>query len=66
MTDISEMTIEVQKREATGKGANRKLRSRGKVPAVLYGGGRESVPIDRKSTRLNSSHTATSRMPSSA
>jgi large subunit ribosomal protein L25 len=50
MTDISEMTIEVQKREATGKGANRKLRSRGKVPAVLYGGGRESVPIevDRK------------------
>ena len=26
----------------------------------------ESVPIDRKSTRLNSSHIATSRMPSSA
>ncbi len=47
---MSEMTIEVQKREATGKNANRQLRSRGKIPAVLYGGGRESLPIevDRK------------------
>jgi large subunit ribosomal protein L25 len=47
---MAELTIEVQKREATGKNANRQLRSRGKIPAVLYGGGRESVPIevDRK------------------
>ena len=28
--------------------------------------GREEVKTDRKSTRLNSSHIATSRMPSSA
>ena len=28
--------------------------------------GRMRMPLDRKSTRLNSSHTATSRMPSSA
>ncbi len=47
---MSEMTIEVAKRETTGKSSNRRLRGRGKVPAVLYGGGRESVAIevDRK------------------
>ena len=28
--------------------------------------GSESVPVDRKSTRLNSSHSQQSRMPSSA
>ena len=44
------MTIEVQPREETGKNANRRSRARGKIPAVVYGGGRESVSIevDRK------------------
>lgn len=44
------MTIEVQPREETGKNANRRSRSRGKIPAVVYGGGKESVSIevDRK------------------
>ena len=28
--------------------------------------GGDGIPVDRKSTRLNSSHIATSRMPSSA
>ena len=32
----------------------------------LYGVDGEESPIDRKSTRLNSSHPTTSRMPSSA
>ncbi|HEX5758287.1 MAG TPA: 50S ribosomal protein L25 [Thermoanaerobaculia bacterium] len=47
---MSEMTLEVQKRETKGKNQNRQLRSRGLIPAVLYGGGRESVPleVDRK------------------
>ena len=31
-----------------------------------YGEGREPMPVDRKSTRLNSSHCTPSRMPSSA
>jgi large subunit ribosomal protein L25 len=48
---MSELTIEVQKREKTGKGANRRARSGGLIPAVVYGGGKESVAIeiDRKS-----------------
>ena len=48
---MSEMKIEVQKRERTGKGANRQARSGGLIPAVVYGGGKESIAIqvDRKS-----------------
>jgi len=42
---MSEITVEVKKREETGKNANRRLRATGYVPAVVYGGGREAVPI---------------------
>jgi large subunit ribosomal protein L25 len=44
------MTIEVQPRNETGKNANRRARTAGKIPAVVYGGGKESVAIevDRK------------------
>ena len=44
------MTLEVQPRHETGKNANRRSRAQGKIPAVVYGGGRESVSIevDRK------------------
>jgi large subunit ribosomal protein L25 len=44
------MTIEVQPRNETGKNANRRSRAAGKIPAVVYGGGKESVAIevDRK------------------
>ncbi|HWM89970.1 MAG TPA: 50S ribosomal protein L25 [Thermoanaerobaculia bacterium] len=48
---MSDMTIEVHKREKTGKGANRRARSGGLIPAVVYGGGKDTIPIqiDRKS-----------------
>lgn len=47
---MSEMTIDVQKRERVGKGGNREARRNGLIPGVVYGGGKDSVPIqlDRK------------------
>lgn len=48
-----ELSIEVHTREETGKNVNRRLRAEGKVPAVIYGGGRDTVPIvvDGKTVR---------------
>lgn len=47
---MAELSLEVTKRENTGKGVARRLRADGKVPAVVYGGHREATPIsvDRK------------------
>jgi large subunit ribosomal protein L25 len=44
------VSIEVQPRQETGKNANRRARAAGKIPAVVYGGGKESVAVevDRK------------------
>ncbi|GHV50342.1 50S ribosomal protein L25 [Deltaproteobacteria bacterium] len=38
-------TLTVQKRNATGKGANRRLRAAGIIPAVFYTAGGVSVPV---------------------
>jgi large subunit ribosomal protein L25 len=47
---MAEVTLEVTRRESTGKEQAKKLRRDGKVPAVVYGGHREPVAItvDRK------------------
>lgn len=47
---MAELTLEVSRREEAGKGPARRARQAGKVPAVVYGGHRETVPImvDRK------------------
>ncbi len=47
---MSERTIDVTRRQTVGANANRRLRAAGKVPAVVYGGGKDTVPvqIDRK------------------
>ncbi|HEX2122535.1 MAG TPA: 50S ribosomal protein L25 [Thermoanaerobaculia bacterium] len=47
---MAEVTLEVERREATGKEIAKKLRRDGRVPAVVYGGHREPVAIsvDRK------------------
>jgi large subunit ribosomal protein L25 len=47
---MSEVTIEVIQREDSGKNANRRTRSRGEVPGIVYGAGKDTVPIrlDRK------------------
>lgn len=42
---MAELTLEVQPREETGKGAARRARRSGEVPAIVYGGGRDPVSI---------------------
>jgi large subunit ribosomal protein L25 len=42
---MSDVFLEVEQRETKGKNANRKLRSAGRIPAVVYGGGRPPVSI---------------------
>jgi large subunit ribosomal protein L25 len=42
---MQEVTIEVQRRETVGKGANRRLRAQDLVPAVVYGADREPLAI---------------------
>src|SRR5579884_1469511 len=47
---MAELTLEVSSREQQGKGAAGRLRREGKVPAVVYGGHRETtaITVDRK------------------
>ncbi len=42
---MAELNLEVNPREERGKNANRRLREQGLVPAVVYGGGKEPVPV---------------------
>lgn len=42
---MSEVTIQVEPRQGTGKGHSRKLRQDGWIPAVVYGAGKDPVPI---------------------
>ncbi len=49
---MSEMVLRVEPREETGKSANRKLRSEGWIPAVVYGGDRDAVSIQVEKTRF--------------
>ena len=42
---MSETTVEVKQRDEIGKNANRRLRAAGGIPAVVYGGGKESIAI---------------------
>ena len=49
---MSEATIEVYERDETGKGVNRRLRREGWIPAVVYGGGRDSLAIKVERVRF--------------
>lgn len=44
------LLLEVETREAKGKNVNRRLRASGRIPAVVYGAHRDTIPItvDRK------------------
>jgi len=42
---MSDIVLQVHEREVSTKNANRRLRTTGQVPAVVYGGGQDAVPI---------------------
>lgn len=42
---MSELTLEVQERDEIGSGASRRLRRADQIPAVVYGGGRDTKAI---------------------
>jgi large subunit ribosomal protein L25 len=42
---MERMVVDAEKRAAFGKGANRKLRAKGLIPAVVYGERKEAVPV---------------------
>jgi large subunit ribosomal protein L25 len=42
---MSTIVVEAEPRELTGKGHNRRLRAQGWIPAVVYGGKTETVPV---------------------
>lgn len=42
---MEQITVQGKEREQTGKGANRRLRAQGRLPAVLYGHGIESLAV---------------------
>jgi len=42
---MGDVSLAVEARDTRGKGSARKLRQRGLVPGVVYGGGREATPI---------------------
>ncbi|HUG44069.1 MAG TPA: 50S ribosomal protein L25 [Acidobacteriota bacterium] len=42
---MAEFVIEVEKRDELGKNANRRLRSSGRIPAVVYGHGHENLNV---------------------
>jgi large subunit ribosomal protein L25 len=50
---MKKVVLEVESRQAAGKGAARRLRAQGKVPAVIYGHGQETVSVSVDAARFN-------------
>ena len=42
---MTNFTLKVEKRDDLGTGASRRLRRAGKIPAIIYGGGKEAVSL---------------------
>ena len=42
---MEKMVVAAEKRATFGKGANRKLRAKGLIPAIVYGEKKESIPV---------------------
>ncbi len=57
---IKDITVEASPRDERGKNAARRLRQKGMVPAVLYGGGKDSLPISVNAKQIHQIlHSAT-------
>ncbi|MDL2209964.1 50S ribosomal protein L25/general stress protein Ctc [Desulfovibrio sp. OttesenSCG-928-O18] len=54
-------TLTVQKRNSTGKGANRRLRAQGIIPAVFYTAGGASIPVQVQEAPLKKLFAAMGR-----
>jgi hypothetical protein len=50
------VTLAASPRDKTGKGAERQIRFRKKVPAVIYGHGRPSQPLESTPRRWRGAH----------
>lgn len=50
---MSKQVLNVELREETGKGISRRLRSAGRIPAVVYGKGMESVAVSVEQRQLS-------------
>ncbi len=50
---MSEVSLAVEARESRGKGAARKMRAAGRVPAVVYGGGKDPVAVSLDPSTLD-------------
>ncbi len=42
---MAQLTVQAEERQKTGKGANRRLRMQGRLPAVVYGQGLETLSV---------------------
>lgn len=50
---MTDYVLEAELREKTGKGEARRLRRAGRVPAVIYGGGKQELPISLERISLS-------------
>ena len=49
---LKDIVVDVDPRPSTGKNESRRVRAAGRVPGIVYGGGRGSVPITADPRRL--------------
>jgi len=52
---MESLVLEVEKREASGKGPARRVRARGKLPGVFYGPGTPATPLMMDATTFDRS-----------
>ena len=50
---IKDITVEASLRDARGKNEARRLRRQGQIPAVLYGGGKDSLPVSVNTKQIS-------------